>query len=115
MVEIGLNPTYDLRLSRMSDENLAALGVPEQNEVLTVGDKPVFREYVAMLQRTFDPANRELTAFLEPNELPPVQKEGFDLDAIRRERAATASSSETKATTTHTTTTDEADGADDMP
>ena len=88
MVEIGLNPTYDLRLSRMSDDNLAVLGVPDENEVLTVGEKPVFREYVAMLERTFDPSNRELTAFLEPNVLPPVDPEGYDLDTIRREREA---------------------------
>ncbi|MBP0966866.1 MAG: oligosaccharide repeat unit polymerase [Oscillospiraceae bacterium] len=88
MVEIGLHPTCDLRLSRMSDDNLAALGVPEENAVLTVGEKPVFREYVAMLERTFDPSNRELTAFLEPNVLPPVDEEGFDLDAIRSEREA---------------------------
>ena len=64
------------------------LGVPDENEVLTVGEKPVFREYVAMLERTFDPSNRELTAFLEPNVLPPVDPEGYDLDAIRREREA---------------------------
>ena len=109
MVEIGLHPTYDLRLSRMSDENLAALGVPEQNEVLTVSGKPVFREYVAVLQRTFDPNKRELTAFLENNELPPVDPSGFDLAAIRRERMATAVSSEEKKTTTRTTTTTEAE------
>ena len=109
MVEIGLTPTYDLRLSRMSDENLAALGVPEQNEVLTVGGKPVFREYVAVLQRFFDPAKREMTAFLEANDLPPVDPAGFDLAAIRRERLATAVSSEEKKTTTRTTTTTEAE------
>ncbi|MBP0971455.1 MAG: hypothetical protein J5753_05380 [Oscillospiraceae bacterium] len=109
MVEIGLTPTCELRLSRMSDDNLAALGVPEQNEVLTVGGKPVFREYVAVLERKFDPDRRELTAFLDANELPPVDPEGFDLDAIRREREATAVSSEEKKTTTRTTTTTEAE------
>ena len=109
MVEIGLHPTFDLRLSRMSDENLAALGVPEENEVLTVGEKPVFRQYVAMLQRTFDPAYRDIMAFLESNELPPVDPEGFDLDAIRKEREATRRTEEEDETTTRTTTTTEAE------
>ena len=115
MVEIGLKPTYDLRLSRMSDENLAALGVPEENEVLTVGEKPVFREYVAVLERTFDPSNREMMAFLESNELPPVDEAGFDLDAIRRERKEALAEKEGESETTKkpVTTTAVADDADE--
>ena len=77
--------------------------------MLTVGEKPVFRQYVAMLQRTFDPAYRDIMAFLEPNELPPVDPEGFDLDAIRKEREATRRTEEEDETTTRTTTTTEAE------
>lgn len=114
MVEIGLKPTYSLRLSRMSDENLAALGVPEENEVLTVNGKTVFREYVAVLQREFDPGSRDMMAFLEPNIVPPVNPEGLDLDAIRAERAAQTSAKTTTTVTTTTTAVDEDEQGDDF-
>jgi hypothetical protein len=114
MVELGLKPTYSLRLSRMSDENLAALGVPEENEVLTVNGKVVFREYVAVLQREFDPANRDMMAFLESNIVPPVNPEGLDLDAIRAERAAQTSAKTTTTVTTTTTAVDEDEQGDDF-
>ena len=116
MVSIGLEPTYDLRLSRMSDENLAALGVPEENEVLTVNGKVVFREYVAMLERIFDPDKREMTAFLESNVLPPVHPEGLDIEAIRAAQTtkpADDDEDEEEEETTTTTTTDEDESSEE--
>ena len=119
MVEIGLNPTYEQRLSRMTDEDLALLGVPEENEILLVNGKVVFRQYVAELERFYWDSSRSLTAFLEPNVLPEVYPDGLDLDKIRKERedalaakAATGTStlpSVTETTTETTATTSEAE------
>ena len=100
MVEIGLTPTYEFRLSRMTDDQLALLGVPEENEVLKVGKKVVFREYVAVLERRFSPENRDLGAFLEKNEEPEVHPEGVEIPVKE-------TTTESTATTTGTTTTEE--------
>ncbi len=112
MVDIGLSPTYEQRLSRMTDEDLALLGVPEENEVLLVNGKVVFRQYIAELERFYWDSSRSMTAFLEPNVLPEVHPEGLDLDKIRKEReealaakAATGTSSLPAATDTTTETT----------
>ena len=108
MVEIGLNPTYDQRLSRMTDEDLALLGVPENNEVLLVNGKVVFRQYVAVLECSFWKSSRNIAAFLEPNELPPVDENGLDISQIRADReAARAAREAATGTTAITTTTDE--------
>ncbi|MBR3267294.1 MAG: hypothetical protein IKI58_00965 [Oscillospiraceae bacterium] len=109
MVKIGLSPTYEQRLSRMTDDNLALLGVPEVNEVLRVNGKIVFRQYVAVLERFFADSTRSMTAFLEPNTLPEVQPEGLDLEEIRRKRkeaqdARTATGTSASTVTTETTT-----------
>lgn len=96
MIELGLKPTYDQRLSRMTDENLAALGVPEVNEVLYVNGKVVFRQYVAVLERTFSEGSRDLSAFLQANTVPEVHPEGVEIPKT-----------ETTTTTTTTTTTEE--------
>lgn len=106
MVEIGLNPTYELRLSRMTDENLAALGVPEENEVLLVDGKVVFRQYVAELERAFWESSRDLTAFLESNDVPEVHPEGVEIPVI--ETTTTTVATTTTTTTTEETTTTEA-------
>lgn len=103
MVALGLNPTYDQRLSRMTDENLATLGVPEENEVLYVNGKVVFRQYVAVLERMFWDSSRELTAFLEPNEVPEVHPEGVEIPV--KETTTTTTVTTTTTTTTETTTT----------
>lgn len=103
MVELGLNPTYELRLSRMTDDQLEALGVPEENEVLKVGNKVVFRQYVAVLERRFWPENRDLSAFLDTNEEPEVHPEGVEIPV--KETTAVSTTGTTAVTTETTTTT----------
>lgn len=71
-VDIGLDPSVEKRLSTMTDDDLAKLGVPEINEVLVVNGKTVFRQYVSVIERAFDPSARSLVAFMEPNELPEI-------------------------------------------
>ena len=104
MVEIGLNPTYEQRLSRMTDEDLALLGVPEENEVLIVNGKVVFRQYVAVLERFFWDSNRDMAAFLESNDLPEVNEAGLDLEQIRADREAAKAAREAATGTSATTT-----------
>ncbi|MCQ2417317.1 MAG: hypothetical protein MJ071_05855 [Oscillospiraceae bacterium] len=99
MVEIGLAPTYELRLSHMNDENLAALGVPRENEVLRVNGKIVFRQYVAEIERFFWESSRDMSAFLERNEVPEVNPEGVEIP----ETKPSATTTTTKTTTTETT------------
>ncbi len=87
MIALGLDPTYDMRLSSLSDAQLAALGVPEECEVLKVNGKIVFRQYVAILENTFSEDSRSWTAIMESNTLPEVDPEGLDLAQLRKERA----------------------------
>ena len=94
----------------MTDDNLALLGVPETNEVMYVNGKVAFRQYIAVLERSFWESNRSLSAVLEPNTLPAVNPEGYDIAALRKAReeaaaarAATGVSGTTKQTTTETT------------
>ncbi len=103
MVELGLNPTVDQRLSRMTDEQLALLGVPEVNEVLKVGKKVVFREYVAVLERRFSEENRDMDAFLESNEQPEVHPEGVEIPVKETTTTSGATTTTTSSTTTETT------------
>ena len=103
MVELGLNPTVDQRLSRMTDEQLALLGVPEVNEVLKVGKKVVFREYVAVLERRFSEENRDMDAFLESNEQPEVHPEGVEIPVKETTTTSSATTTTTSSTTTETT------------
>lgn len=103
MVELGLNPTFDQRLSRMTDEQLALLGVPEVNEVLKVGKKVVFREYVAVLERRFSEENRDMDAFLESNEQPEVHPEGVEIPVKETTTTSTATTTIISSTTTETT------------
>lgn len=108
MVEIGLNPTYEQRLSRMTDEQLAMLGVPEENEVLKVGKKVVFREYVAVLERRFAPENRDLSSFLQTDEEPEVHPEGVEIPV---KETTTVSSETTTGTSASSETTTETTAA----
>lgn len=103
MVELGLEPTVDQRLSRMTDEQLALLGVPEVNEVLKVGKKVVFREYVAVLERRFSEENRDMDAFLESNEQPEVHPEGVEIPVKETTTTSGATTTTTSSTTTETT------------
>ena len=104
MIDLGLSPTYEQRLSRMTDENLATLGVPEENEVLYVNGKVVFRQYVAVLERTFSESSRDLSAFLESNTVPEVHPEGVE---IPKTETTTTTVTTTTTTTEETTTTTE--------
>ncbi len=104
MVDLGMSPTYEQRLSRMTDENLATLGVPEENEVLYVNGKVVFRQYVAVLERTFSESSRDISAFLEPNTVPEVHPEGVE---IPKTETTTTTVTTTTTTTEETTTTTE--------
>ena len=85
MIVLGLKPVLEKKLADLSDENLAALGVPEQNDVLTINGKVVFRQYVAVLERIFSQSNREITAFLESNDVAPLTDYDLALKAKSRE------------------------------
>ena len=85
MIDLGLKPVLEQKLANLSDENLAALGVPDQNDVLTINGKVVFRQYVAVLERTFSKDNRSLAAFLESNELAPISDTETALNAKARQ------------------------------
>lgn len=106
MTELGLSPTYNIRLSKMTDEDLAILGVPEENEVLQVNGKTVFRQYVAELERIFWSGSRSLTAFLEPNEVPDVHPEGLDIPEPETTAETTTTTELTQSTETTETTAD---------
>lgn len=116
MVDLGLKPTYEMRLADLTDADLAKLGVPEENEILRANGKIVFRQYVAILEDTFSDDNIAMTAVFESNELPEVDEKGLDLDEVRRQReesraaetttttAKTRATEDTSTTTTTTTT-----------
>lgn len=108
METAGLTISQDVRLSNLSDENLAALGVPEQCDVLSVNGKVVFRQYIAVLECTYDTDNRSLTAFLESNTLPEIV-DPKDIPPVpeRRGGLSSESSTEPAETTTETTETTE--------
>ncbi len=54
--ELGLTASMDVKLADLSDEDLATLGVPEENDVLLVNNKVVFRQLIAVLEDTFENA-----------------------------------------------------------
>ena len=110
MIKLGMSPTYELKLSTMTDEALALLGVPEVNEVMKVNGKIVFRQYVAELERMFWADSRSMTAFLETNELPEVHPEGVEMPEETAETTTATTSAETTETTETTTTTGAAAG-----
>lgn len=56
MQELGLEASMDVKLATLSDADLAALGIPEENDVLSVNGKVVFRQYIAVLEDTFEAA-----------------------------------------------------------
>lgn len=61
----GLDIEYTVRLADLTDADLAALGVPEENDVLQVNGKVVFRQYVAVLENTYAVSNRSLESFFD--------------------------------------------------
>lgn len=63
--DLGLTIAYEARLADLTDADLAALGVPEENDVLAINGKIVFRQYVAILERTYDPSSRDIDSFLD--------------------------------------------------
>ncbi|MBQ5335481.1 MAG: hypothetical protein J6Z45_06000 [Oscillospiraceae bacterium] len=85
MVSLGLKPVIEQRLANLSDENLAALGVPEQNDVLTINGKVVFRQYVAVLERFYSESNRDIMAFIESNDVAPLTDIDLALTAKARQ------------------------------
>ncbi len=102
MVELGLEPTYEQRLSHMTDKQLELLGVPEENEVLKVGKKIVFREYVAVLERRFSEENRDMDAIFESNVQPEVNPEGVEIPVKETTTVSTTTGTTTSETTTET-------------
>ncbi|MCD7959665.1 MAG: hypothetical protein LUF89_09415 [Ruminococcus sp.] len=58
---LGLSAdTEAVYLKDISDAQLAKLGVPEENDVLTFRGEVCFRSYIAILEDYFDISNREL-------------------------------------------------------
>ncbi len=54
--ELDLTASMDVPLSDLSDKDLELLGVPDENDVLTVNGKVVFRQLIAVLEDTFENA-----------------------------------------------------------
>lgn len=106
MLEVGLAPSTDIRLSNLSDENLAALGVPAQCDVLSVNGKVVFRQYIAVLECTFDEDSRNLAAFLETNDLPEIV-DPKDIPPVPERKRASDMTAPAETTTTPEETTSE--------
>lgn len=96
--KIGLSISCEKRLSTMTDDDLAKLGVPEINEVLLCNGKPVFRQYVAVVERVFEPSARDLTSFLESNELPEIGEEVGDAASVEFRAQQTKSPKNSAAT-----------------
>ena len=65
MQRLGMSIAANVKLSELTDENLAALGVPAESDVLSINGKVIFRYYVAELEGTFDPDVRTLTGVLD--------------------------------------------------
>lgn len=55
--------TETVYLKDLTDDDLALLGVPEENDVLTFRGETCFRTYVAILEDYYSWSNRELTIF----------------------------------------------------
>lgn len=54
--ELGLTASVEVKLADLTESDLVALGVPEENDVLLINDKVVFRQLIAVLEDTFDNA-----------------------------------------------------------
>lgn len=61
--KIGYSSDEKVYLSKVSDEDLAKLGVAESGDVLYINDKPCFRYYIADLEGYFSKTNRRLSFF----------------------------------------------------
>ncbi len=57
---VAVEDLRTVRLSSLTDDELAKLGVPEEGDVLYYNGKVVFRYYIAVLEQYFDLSNREL-------------------------------------------------------
>lgn len=57
LLELGLSVSLDVALSDLTDDDLVALGVPAENDVLIVNGKTVFRQYIAVLEDAFNNAH----------------------------------------------------------
>ena len=57
---IGWTVTEDVKLSDLTDQQLAALGVAESGDVLYVNGNPQFRYYIAVLDSYYDMSKREI-------------------------------------------------------
>ncbi len=57
---ITINDLRTIPLSSLTDGQLAALGIPEEGDVMYCNGKPVFRYYIAILEEYFDISKQEL-------------------------------------------------------
>lgn len=83
MQQLDLSPTLEKPLAALSDDQLAQLGVPEVNEILTVNGKVAFRQYLAVMENWF--TDFDLTTFLESGTPPEVVPEGIDIEAFKKQ------------------------------
>ncbi len=63
--DIPMSVECHIRLADLSDGDLEALGIPDMNDVLYVNGKPVFRQYIAVVENTFSSSNRSFESFLK--------------------------------------------------
>lgn len=108
---VGITPVIERRLSTMTDDDLAKLGVPEINEVLLVNGKTAFRQYVAVIERIFEKSFLNVQALIETNDVPEIGVEVGDAEnvALRAQQTKTPKNTmltlakSTAASTTQTT------------
>ncbi len=61
LLEISITDLHTMYLTDLTDDDLAALGIPEEGDVMYYNGKAVFRYYIAILEEYFDISNREFT------------------------------------------------------
>jgi hypothetical protein len=61
--DLGYAASADVYLRDLSDQTLASLGVPEQNDVLYLNGTPCFRSYIAVLEGYFSSSERVSSVF----------------------------------------------------
>lgn len=60
---IGYDKDDEVKLSDLSEDNLDALGIEEEGDVLYINDEPYFRYLVAEIEQYFNPSEKEITLF----------------------------------------------------
>ena len=60
---LGYDENTTIYLRNLTDQDLARLGVPQNNDVMYVNDQVCFRSYIAILEDYFSPSKHAISAF----------------------------------------------------